>query len=138
MQETVLKIRYFENDYQKILKKLTWFFLLPSAPFYGQDYEKQFELKNMFRKIPLLVIYYLGNFDDLIQSDFLVVPKITFANLCKAHSQHNYFSFVWPFEFGKCENEGKKLRKIEYLDNKKSFLDEIKSIFHNFWNAFFL
>ena len=30
------------------------------------------------------------------------------------------------------EKEGKKLQKLEYLENKKSFLDEIKSIFHNF------
>ena len=34
---------------------------------YGQDYDKQS----------------LGNFDDLIQSDFWVIPKITFTNLSK-------------------------------------------------------
>ena len=28
------------------------------------------------------------------------------------------------------------LLNIEYLENKKSFLDEIKNIFHNFWRAF--
>ena len=32
--------------------------------------------------------------------------------------------------------KGKNLQKIEYLENEKSFLDEIKSIFHNFWNPF--
>ena len=26
-------------------------------------------------------------------------------------------------------------QKFKYLDNKKSFWDEIKSIFHNFWRA---
>ena len=31
----------------------------------------------------------------------------------------------------------KKLRqKIKYLENEKSFQDEIKSIFHHFWRAF--
>ena len=25
--------------------------------------------------------------------------------------------------------------KIEYLENKNSFLDEIKNIFHSFWRA---
>ena len=30
-----------KEDYQKAFKKLTWFFALPPAPFYGQDYEKQ-------------------------------------------------------------------------------------------------
>ena len=33
-------------------------------------------------------------------------------------------------EFGTGGNEGKQIQKIEYLENKKSFLDEIKSIFH--------
>ena len=37
-----------------------------------------------------------------------------------------------PFVSGKCGKEGKKLQKIEYLENKKSFLDEIKNIFHSF------
>ena len=37
-----------------------------------------------------------------------------------------------PFESGNCGEEGKKLQKIEYLENEKSFLDEIKNIFHSF------
>ena len=37
-----------------------------------------------------------------------------------------------PFESGKCRKEEKKLQKIEYLEDEKSFLDEIKSIFHSF------
>ena len=31
--------------------------------------------------------------------------------------------------------EGKKLQKIEYLENEKSFLDEIKSVFLSFQRA---
>ena len=35
---------------------------------------------------------------------------------------------------GVLNNNGKmEIQKFEYLENKKSFLDEIKSIFHNFW-----
>ena len=30
------------------------------------------------------------------------------------------------------KKEGKKLQKNEYLENEKSFLDEIKNIFHSF------
>ena len=37
-----------------------------------------------------------------------------------------------PFETGNCGKEGKKLQKLEYLKNEKSFLDEIKNIFHSF------
>ena len=60
-------------DYQKALKKLTLFFLSNPVPFNGQSYQKQkwsgtshqslFRSRNKFRKIPLLVIYYLTKFD---------------------------------------------------------------------------
>ena len=60
-------------------------------------------------------------------SSFWVIPKITFAN------SHR----IWPFESGNCGKERKKLDEIEYLDNEENSLDKIKSIFQNFWNAFF-
>ena len=42
---------------------------------------------------------------------------------------HKLFHFPCPFESRKFGKEGKKLQKSEYLENKKSFLDEIKNIF---------
>ena len=55
------------------------------------------------------------------------------ANLCKPiHDIINYSSFIVLFETEKCRKGGKKLQKIEDLDNEKSFLDEIKGIFHSF------
>ena len=64
-----------KEDYQKALKKLTLFFLSNPVPFNGQSYQKQkgpgtsdqslFRLQNKF-KIPLLVMYYLTKFDDVI------------------------------------------------------------------------
>ena len=42
---------------------------------------------------------------------------------------------ICPFESGKCGKEGKKSKKFEYLENEKSFLDEIKNIFHSFSRA---
>ena len=60
-------------------------------------------------------------------SSFWVIPKITFAN------SHR----IWPFKPGNCGKERKKLDKIEYRDNEENSLDKIKSIFQNFWNAFF-
>ena len=60
-------------NYQKALKKAT--FLLNLVPFNRQIYQKQngpgtsdqslFGLQNKFRKIPLLVMYYLTKFDDV-------------------------------------------------------------------------
>ena len=44
----------------------------------------------------------------------------------------NYSTSVCPFLSGKCRKEGKKLQKIEYPENEKGFLDEIKDIFHSF------
>ena len=76
MQEILLKIRYFERGYQKALNKLTLLFLSNPVPFNGQSYQKQkgprtsdqslFRLQNKFRKMSLLVIYYLTMFDDII------------------------------------------------------------------------
>ena len=43
----------------------------------------------------------------------------------------NYSTSICPFEYGKCGKEGKKLQIFEYLENKKSFLDELKNIFHS-------
>ena len=76
MQEIILKVRYFERGLSKSLKKVTLFFLLKPAPSNGQSCKKQkepgtcdqsfFRLQNKFRKIPLLVVYYLTKFDDVI------------------------------------------------------------------------
>ena len=44
----------------------------------------------------------------------------------------NYFTFICPFESGKCWKKKKKIQKFEYLENEKRFLDEIENIFHSF------
>ena len=99
----------------------------------GTSNQPLFRLQNKFTKIPLLVIYCLTKFDDIILISFRVIPNITSANLCKPiHDIINYSTSIWPFEFEKCGKEGKKLQKFEYLENEKSFLDEIKNTFHSF------
>ena len=45
------------------------------------------------------------------------------------HDIINYSTSICPSELGKCRKEEEKLQKSEYLENKKSFLDEIKNIF---------
>ena len=76
MQGILLKVRYFERLLSKSLKKVTLFFLLNPVPFNGKDCQKKkgpgtsdqsfFRSQNKFRKIPLLVVYYLTKFDDVI------------------------------------------------------------------------
>ena len=41
MKEIFLKIRYFEKDYQKVVKTLTSVFVSNLVSFNGQDYEIQ-------------------------------------------------------------------------------------------------
>ena len=54
------------------------------------------------------------------------------ANLCKRiHDIKNYSTSIHSSESGKCGREEEKLQKLEYLKNEKSFLDEIKNIFHS-------
>ena len=49
--------------------------------------------------------------------------------LTKFYDIINCSTSICPFESGNCGKEVKKLQKFEYLENKKSFLDEIKNIF---------
>ena len=52
----------------------------------------------------------------------------------QANSWHKLFHICY-FGSKNCGKEGEKLQKFEYLENKKSFLDEIENIFHSFWRA---
>ena len=78
MQEILLKITYFQRGLSKNqpLKNSTLLFLPNPVSFNVQSYQKQkwpgtsdrllFTLQNKFRKISLLVIYYLTKVDDVI------------------------------------------------------------------------
>ena len=108
------------------MRKLTLVFLSNSVPFDGQDYEKQkeaetsnqslFRLHNKFRKVTLLVIYYLTKFNDVIWSGFWVISKITSGTLWKSIQDIiSHSTFICTFESGKSGKEAEKLQKFEYL-----------------------
>ena len=44
----------------------------------------------------------------------------------------NCSTSICSFESGKCGNEEQKLQKFEYLENEKSFVDEIRHFFKFF------
>ena len=79
MQEIFLKSNILK-ELLKSLKKVNFIFSLNPVSFNGQSYQKQkgpgtsdqllFRLQIKFRKIPLLVLYYLTKSDDIIQSGF--------------------------------------------------------------------
>ena len=76
MQEIIFKVRHFERGLSKSFKNVTSFVLLNPVPFNIQNYQKQkepgtsdqwlFRFQNKLRKIPLLVMYYLTKFNDVI------------------------------------------------------------------------
>ena len=80
MQEILLKIKYSERGLSKSLKQVNFIFFLTQYLLMDKVNQKQigsgtsdlslFRLQNKFRKIPLLVIYYLTKFDDVIYSGF--------------------------------------------------------------------
>ena len=126
------KNKMFWKRITKSLKKVNFTFSFEPSPLNGQSYQKQkgpgtsyqslFRLQKKLIKILLLVTYYLTKFHDVIYSGFLVVPKITSANLQKPiHDIINYSSSICRFESGKLGKEGEKLQKIDLM-NEKSFL----------------
>ena len=58
-------------------------------------------------------------------SSYWLIPKITSSNLCKSIDDIiNYSTSFCRIESWNCGEEGKKLQKLEYLENEESFLDE--------------
>ena len=70
----------------------------------------------------VLAMYYLTKFDvnikQLLQKLHLLIYAI--------HDVMNSPTFICPFESGKWGTERKKSQNFDYLENKKSFLREIK------------
>ena len=142
----------FENKivWKRIIKKAlkNWldFFLCTQSLFMdnvmikkgsGNIDQSFFGLQNMSRKIPFLVIYRLGNFDDLMQSGVWVVAKTTFAYLCKPI--HNVIIIPvssGPLNLETVEGKGKNWKKKISRERKDLFRWNKISL-HNFWNAFF-
>ena len=114
-------------------------------------YQSLFGLQNISRNIPFLGILLPWQFWWFNSKGFLSYCKNYNCWLMQINSQNwqvwlngwvfiyelsgFWFqsrccpSFNWPFE---SENYGKEEKKNEYLKTEKGFLDEIKSIFHNF------
>ena len=117
---------------------------LIAVPFNWQSYQKQqrsrtsdqshFRLQNKFRKMHLSVMLPHQVWWYSIKW-FLSYSKSYICKFMQANSWHHklfhFHLFFWIWKVWK----GKKLQKCEHLENKKSFLDEIKKNFHSFWRA---
>ena len=134
-----------KEDYQLAFKKLTLFFLLNPVPFNRQSYQKQKWPGTSDQSLFRLQKVQKNSFFSYILSDqawwcnikqFLNYSKNYTCKFMQANSwHHKLFHLHCPFKSRKFWKKGKKLQKIEYLVNEKSFLHEIKSIFHSFWRA---
>ena len=122
MQEILLKV--LKEDYQKAFIKVTLFFLSNPVLFNRQNHQKQkgtgssdqllFRLQKKFRKIPLLVIYYLTKFNDVYNVKwFLSYSKNYVCKFMQANSwHHELFHFHLPFWIWKMWKRREKITKI--------------------------
>ena len=109
-----------KEDYQKALKKLTLFFLLNPVPFNGQSFQKQkrpgtsdqslFRSQNKFRKIPLLDVYYLTKFDDIIR---VLCSQVWWYN--QGFVQPNFATTIFNIRLSLSTNHG--WMQIKFLKN---------------------
>ena len=123
--------KHFERGLSKSLKKVNFFFLSNPVSFNEQSYKEQrgpgtsdqplFRLQTKFRKIALLVIYYLTKFDD-INRGFWVIPKITPANLCKPiHDIINYSTSICFLTLETVKRKVKNYKNLKISIKKRGF-----------------
>ena len=94
------KIRYFERRLSKVLKNLTLFSLLKE--------QSLFRLHSTFKKIPLLAMYYLTEFDHIICKGLWVIAKT--KSTYSWH--HKLFLFHLPIWIWKMWKAKEKITKI--------------------------
>ena len=147
MQEILLKIRYFKRGLSKSLKKLynfisfwTQFLLMDKVIKNKRGMELVTSHSSGHQKTPLFVIYYLNKFDDVYSvKQFLSYSKTHICKFMQVNSwYHKLFHFPLSFWIWKLWKGRGKITKIWISENEKSFLDEVKNIFHSFYRAIIL
>ena len=96
----------------------------------------------MHKSIPYLILYQLAKFQCHTFSSFAryqtkCVIKLVLRQLMTARTFRSIFDHpLKKWTTGeKRKKERQKIEKREYLKNENNFLDEIKSIFHNYIRA---
>ena len=129
-----------KKDHQKASKKVTLFFFQTQSLSIDKIIKNKgvLELVNSrysgYKTSSEEFLYYLCITWPSLIMWFLSYSKNHICYFMQAHLRHKLFHFhlsLWIWEVWK----GEKLQKLEYLENKKSFLDETKNIFHSFWRA---
>ena len=121
---------------EKTFKNLTWFFPLHSQSLFMDLIMKNKTGLKLVTRVSLccktclensfLVIYHLGNFDNIIQSGFWIIPKIALANLCKPIQDVIIILVSSEPLILKTVERKKKLKKRISQERKECFLDETR------------
>ena len=121
---------------EKTFKNLTWFFPLHSQSLFMDLIMKNKTGLKLVTRVSLgyktclensfLVIYHLGNFDNIIQSGFWIIPKIALANLCKPIQDVIIILVSSEPLILKTVERKKKFKKRISQERKECFLDETR------------
>ena len=93
-----------------------------------------------YKNVPYLIFYLWTKFqchtffppEDIKQNLLLN----SYLDTWWCHNLYDlYLIILWSNGRQDEKEERMEIQKIEYLKNEKSFLDEIKGIFHSFWKA---
>ena len=147
MQEIILKIGYFERGLSKSLKKVNIYFF-----FWTQSLlmDKVIKIKKGLELVTSCSLGYKTSTEKFLYllcimwQSLMMYYEAVFELLQKLHLEiygsqfmtHKLFHFhlsFWIWNIWRKKTE--KFLKIEYVENEKSFLDEIKNIFYSFWRA---
>ena len=100
---------------------------LVTSPSSGQETSSQKFLYSLYIIWPGVMMYV---------KQFLSYPQNYICKFMQVNSWHHKLShFHLSFWIWKVWKGMEKIQKFEYVENEKSFLDEIKNIFHRFWRA---
>ena len=134
-----------KENCQKGFKMLTSFFLSNWVPFNGRDYEKQkgprnsdqplIRLQNKFRKIPLLVMYYLPSLMIWYKAVFELFRKLHLIIYACQFMASKIIQLSFVLLNLESVERKENFTKLRYAGYEKSFLDKIKNIFYSFRRA---
>ena len=117
-----------KKDYQKALKKWTLFFLSNLVPFNGQSYQKQKGSGTSHQS------FFTKQVQKKFFNCYILSDQVWWCNVQQFLSySKNYISKFIPLPSVLLNLENverkEKLQKCGFLENEKSFLDEIKFFF---------
>ena len=141
MQEILLKMIFFESRLSKSLKKInfTFFFwtqslLMDKVTQTKRGLEPVISCSSGFKTSSGYILSEQVWWCTIKQ--FLSYSKNYINKFMQPNPWHhklfNFHLFSWIWKVWK---KREKFKQIEYLENEKSFLDEIKKTFHSFWTT---